>query len=129
LYSLNSDLVESAMITDYNEKIYSSCENSEQINKLFTKCIVNLVHEQILKKSFELPKAFKSQELIYFNYAIAIKLMSSINDQFFTKDFGVNINKKHVLSFYLKLIKNDLMSKDVSATYDRLQAFIDLFIF
>lgn len=129
LYSLNSDLVESAKFTDYNDEIYSSCENPEQINKLFTKCFVHLINEQILNKSFELPKAFKSQELIYFNYAIAIKLMSSINDRFFTKDFGININKRHVLSFYLKLIKNDLMSKDVSATYDRLQAFIDLFIF
>lgn len=126
---LNGDIAEWIKFTDLNDKVYGLCENIEQKNKVFTKCFVELINNLLISKSYELPPAFKSQSYSYINYAVAINLMSSINSQSFIKDFGININKKHALSFYLMLIKNDLMSKDVSAIYDRLQAFIDLFIF
>lgn len=126
---LNGDIAEWIKFTDLNDKVYGLCENVEQKNKVFTKCFVDLINNLLINKSYELPPVFKSQSYSYINYAIAINLMSSINSQSFIKDFGININKKHALSFYLMLIKNDLISKDVSAIYDRLQAFIDLFIF
>lgn len=126
---LNGDIAEWIKFTVLNDKVYGLCETVEQKNKVFTKCFVDLINNLLINKSYELPPLFKSQSYSYINYAISINLMSSINSQTFIKNFGININKKHTLSFYLMLIKNDLISKDVSAIYDRLQAFIDLFIF
>lgn len=126
---LNGDIAEWIKFTDLNDKVYGLCESVEQKNKVFTKCFVDLISNLLINESYDLPTAFKSQSYSYIIYAIAINLMSSINSQSFIKDFGININKNHTLSFYLMLIKNDLISKDVSAIYDRLQAFIDLFIF
>lgn len=126
---LEGDIAEWVKFIDLNDKMYDACENIDQRNKVFTKCFVELISNQLVNKSYELPETLKSQRFIYINSAISIKLMSSINSRTFTQDFGVNINKKHVLSFYLMLIKNDLMLSDGSAIYDKLQVFIDLFIF
>lgn len=129
LKSLSGDIAEWIKFKDPNSKVYDSCESVEQKNKVFTKCFVELIYNLLINKSYEFPSVFKSQKYIYINYAIAINLIASINSQSFIENYGININKKHALSFYLMLIKNDLISKNVSAIYDRLQAFIDLFIF
>ena len=126
---LEGNIAEWVKFMDLNDKVYDACENIGQKNKVFTKCFVDLIYNQLLNHSYELPPELKLQKFIYINHAIAINIITSIDSQSVIKNSGININQKHVLSFYLMLIKNDLMSKDVNAIHDRLQAFIDLFIF
>lgn len=101
---------------------------------IFIKSFVYLLDSELKKKSISLCNELKignhflMKSSHYIITAIALKLMSEISKKKPPSESGVKFLYDELFLFYVELMRKDILSKRTEELFDRLQAFIDMFI-